>query len=169
MSDRLQGRPRALPSTPDNLAPPSVTSLGAWRYRCDREATLEAYARAYRGNSSQCTCVGCRNFVLARPLVFVPAFLSVLATMGIDPEKDGEVYHNGRLAPGKHHYGGWFHFVGMLDEAGDFAPVKCGDDLAIILCQKSAPCLPELKEFPLVQLEFVASAVPWLLDEPEAP
>jgi hypothetical protein len=100
--------------------------------------------------------------------VFALAFLSLQATLGIDPATDGEVYHNGRLAPGKHHYGGWFHFVGTLDETGDFPPVKFGQDLAVMLCQKSAPGFPELRDLPLVQLEFVASAVPWRLSEPEA-
>jgi hypothetical protein len=91
-----------------------------------------------------------------------------LESLGIDPTKDGEVYHNCRLAPGKHHYGGWFHFVGSLDVRGDFSPVHFGDDFCAYLCEKGAPCLPELKDLPLVQLEFTAAAVPWRLNEPEA-
>ena len=127
-----------------------MASLGAWRYTCDRKATLEAYARVYRGDSNRCTCNGCRNFVAARAEVFAPAFLSLLATLGIDLAKDGEVYQNGRLAPGKHHYGGWFHFVGTLDETEDFPLVKFGEDLAVMLYQRSAPSHPELRDLPLV-------------------
>jgi hypothetical protein len=145
-----------------------VASLGKWRYTCDRAATAEVYARADLGYSSQCTCNGCRNFVAARTEVFPPAFLSLLTTLGIDPAKDGEVYHNGRLSPGKHHYGGWFHFIGTLDESGDFPPVELGTDFTVHLCHKSAPSLQALNGLPLVQLEFTASSVPWRLNEPEA-
>lgn len=143
-------------------------SLGQWRYTCDRAATAEVYAGASLGYSSQCTCNGCRNFVAARTEVFPPAFLSLLTALGIDAAKDGEVYHNGRLSPGKHHYGGWFHFIGTLDESGDFPPVELGTGFTVHLCHKSAPSLNELKGLPLVQLEFIASAVPWRLNEPEA-
>ena len=97
-----------------------MDSLGQWRYTCDRVATAEVYSRASLGYSSQCNCNGCRNFVAARAEVFPPAFLSPLTALGIDPAKDGEVYHDGRVSPGKHHYGGWFHFVGTL-ESGDSA------------------------------------------------
>jgi hypothetical protein len=145
-----------------------MTSLGKWRYTCDRAATAEVYGRAALGYSSQCTCNSCRNFLAARTEVFPPAFLSLLETLGIDPAKDGEVYHNGRLSPGKHHYGGWFHFIGTLEESGDFPPVELGSAFTVHLCQKSAPSLQELKGRPLVQLEFTASSVPWRLNEPEA-
>jgi len=145
-----------------------MASFGKWRYTCDRAATAEVYGRASLGYSSQCTCNGCRNFVAARAEAFPPALLSLLTTLGIDPAKDGEVYHNGRLSPGKHHYGGWFHFIGTLDESGDFPPVELGAGFTVHLCQKSAPSLPELKGLPLVQLEFIASSVPWRLNEPEA-
>lgn len=145
-----------------------MASLGKWRYTCDRAATAEVYARAALGYSSRCACNGCRNFVAARTEVFPPAFLSLLTTLGIDPAKDGEIYHNGRLSPGKHHYGGWFHFIGTLDESGDFPPVKLGTGLTVHLCHKSAPSLEELKGLPLVQIEFTASSVPWRLNEPEA-
>lgn len=99
-----------------------MASLGEWRYTCDRSATAEVYARASFGYSSQCTCNGCRNFVGARAEVFPPAFLSLLTTLGIDPAKDGEVYHNGRLSPGKHHYGGWFHSSGRWTNPETFRP-----------------------------------------------
>jgi hypothetical protein len=91
-----------------------------------------------------------------------------LATLGIDSTKDGEVYHNARLSPGKHHYGGWFHFIGTLDEFGDFSPAELSAGLTVQLHHKSAPSLQEFKGLPLVQLEFTASSVPWRLNEAEA-
>jgi hypothetical protein len=90
-----------------------------------------------------------------------------LNELGIDPRKDAEVYHSARLSPGKHLYGGWYHFVGTLEETGDFPTVDFGSDFSAWMRRASAPRLPSLKEVPVVQLEFSAKAVPWLLEEPE--
>jgi hypothetical protein len=106
--------------------------------------------------------------VAARSVVFPAEFLSFLERLGIDPTKDGQVYHNGRLSPGRHHYGGRFHFAGTLDVTGDIPSVRVSEDFEVFLCRKSAPNLAELNGLPLVQVEFAASAVPWLLDESEA-
>jgi len=104
----------------------------------------------------------------ARPNVFPPAFLSVLESLGIDPCKDGEVYHNARLEPGRHDYAGWFHFVGTLDKDGDFARIELADGFVAWMCRASAPALPSLKGQPLVQVEFHSERVPWVLPESEA-
>ncbi|MDB6011513.1 MAG: hypothetical protein JWL65_3763 [Gammaproteobacteria bacterium] len=144
-----------------------MATFGSWQYTCDRQATADAYSRASCGSSSRCACDGCRNFVAARGEVFPKEFLSLLDVLGVDPTKDGEVYRNGQLSPGKHHYGGWFHFVGTLDVTGDFPSMRFGDDFSAWLCHDSAPSLAELDGLPLVQLEFAGSAVPWVLDEPE--
>src|SRR6266404_7597834 len=129
-------------------------------------ATADAYSRA-QGGADTCTCNACRNFVMVRDRVFPGAFLKLLDSLGIDAHKDGEVYHNARLAPGQHDYGGWFHFVGSLDRAGDFPVVDLGDGFTVWLRHKAAPELSALKGHPLVELEFHAINVPWGLDEPE--
>jgi hypothetical protein len=100
--------------------------------------------------------------------VYPAEFLRFLELLGIDHRKDGEVYHNARLAPGQHDYGGWFHFVGSLDTTGDFPVVTMGDGFTAWLRPKAAPELPSLKGLPLVELEFHATKVPWVLDEAEA-
>jgi hypothetical protein len=145
-----------------------MESFGDSRFECDRDATLAAYSRVIAESAARCACNGCRNFVLAGTTAFPNQFLRLLDSLGVDPLKDGEVYHNARLAPGKHHYGGWFHFVGALEVRGDFAPVAFGTDFSAYLCRKQAPCLAELEGQSLVELHFTASAVPWHLDEPEA-
>jgi hypothetical protein len=100
----------------------------------------------------------------------VPAeFLALLDRLGIDPLKDGEVSHIARLAPGRHIYGGWYHFVGTLEETGDFPPVDLGVGFAVWMCHASAPRLRSLQGIPVVQLEFHNKSVPWLLDEEELP
>jgi hypothetical protein len=95
-------------------------------------------------------------------------FLALLEALGIDPFKDAETYHNARLGPGRHDYGGWFHFVGQLHTTGDFPVVDFGGGFTVSLCRAHAPPLTCLENMPLVQLEFHSDAVPWVLDEPEA-
>lgn len=96
-----------------------MAKFGEWHYTCDRPATVEAYRRASAGGSKTCQCAACRNFVAAGLVVFPAAFLDLLDSLGIDPRKDGEAYHMARHSPGRHLYGGWFHFVGTLELTGD--------------------------------------------------
>ena len=85
----------------------------------------------------------------------------------IDPNKDGEVYHNACVTPGRHDCAGWFHFVGTPLETGDFSPTCLGEGFTVWMCGATAPRLASLKGLPVVQLEFHAESVPWLLDEPK--
>jgi len=144
-----------------------VAQFGESRYTCDRAATLAAYRQAEAGGSSTCDCAGCRNFVAARDRVFPEEFLLFLDSLGIDPTKDGEVYHVARRTPGFHYYGGWYHFVGVLELTGDFPPVDFGGGFSSHMCLASAPRLDALQGLKVVQLCFNADSVPWVLDEPE--
>jgi hypothetical protein len=143
-----------------------MTFFGDFEYSVDREATLRAYAAAEFGGADTCECDGCRNFRVARKNVFPKEFLELLDRLGIDPAKDGEVYHNGRLAPGCHHYGGWYHFVGALLKTAD-SHVDMGGGFLVWMTQPGAPRLAPLEDLPVVQLEFVAENVRWILNEPE--
>lgn len=100
--------------------------------------------------------------------VFPARFLALLDKLGIDPGKDAEVYHNARLAPGRHDYGGWYHFVGTLDQNEEVTPVDLGGNFTVWMGHDaSAPRLPSLKGMQVVQVDFHSDAVPWRLDEPE--
>ena len=144
-----------------------MASFGQWTYSVDRDATALAYGRAEKGGADTCDCVPCRNFRVARANAFPAEFRALLDQLGVDLNKDGEVYHNGRIAPGRHDYAGWFHFVGTLPETGDFSPVCLGEGFTAWMCGATAPRLASLTGLPVVQLEFHAESVPWLLDEPE--
>jgi hypothetical protein len=144
-----------------------MPSLGQSKYCVDRDATTLAYSQGGKGGADTCNCSGCRNFRLARAKVFPAEFIALLDQLGIDPSKDGEVYHNGQMAPGRHDYAGWFHFVGELTETGDFTPITLAEGFTVYLCPASAPRLASLERLPVVQLEFHVVSVPWLLDEPE--
>lgn len=144
-----------------------MARFGQWKYTADRGATILAYSRAEQGGADRCDCAGCRNFRIARAQVFPAAFLTLLDQLGIDPRKEAEVYRNGRVGPGRHDYGGWYHFVGALEETGDFPVIELQDGFTAWMCRAAAPRLASLKGTPVVQLEFHAQAVPWLLGEPE--
>lgn len=142
--------------------------FGEWEFSCDRQATMDAYARAIHGSSEICVCNGCRNFVAARDNVYPRAFKELLESLGIDVWKDGEVYHNARLSSGLHDYGGWFHFVGTLAKTGDFPVVEQAPGFTAWMCRRSAPSLEVFGGQPLVQVEFHTERVPWVLDETPA-
>jgi hypothetical protein len=142
-----------------------LARFGEWEFTCDSEATVAAYAQVMAGGADTCTCTWCRNFRVVRDRVFPAAFVELLESLGIDPRKDGEVYHNREMEPGKHHYGGWFHFVGSLEKTGDFPMVEVEPGFKVSLCRKYAPELSGLKGLVLVQVEFQAEGVPWDLDE----
>ena len=91
----------------------------------------------------------------------------MLDRLGIDPRKDAEVYHNARISPGLHSYGGWYHFIGTLDETDDSPLLKLEPSFSAWMCPASAPRLRSLEGKPVVQLDFHAGAVPWRLAEPE--
>ena len=130
-----------------------MAAFGNWRFECDSEATQVAYSRVSRGGAESCSCNGCRNFVGARNRVFPDAFLELLATLGVGPLKDAEAYHNARLAPGRHDYGGWYHFIGQLTVDGDFGAVDFGNGFTASLCKATAPRLKSLEGLPVVQLD----------------
>jgi hypothetical protein len=144
-----------------------MPAFGQWQYSVDRDATAAAYARVAHGDAVRCGCNGCRNVIAARPQVFPTEFVALLESLGVDPTKEGEVYTEGHKSRGSHYYGGWFHFVGELLVTGDFAFVPFSNGLLASLSRKSAPSLTELEGLPLVQLEFRAENVPWVLSEQE--
>jgi hypothetical protein len=103
-----------------------------------------------------------------RAEVFPAEFLSLLYKICIDPGKDAEVYHNARRAPGRHDYGGWYHFVGTLVQNAKFSPVDLGGGFTVWMGHDAGrPRLPSLKGMQVVQVDFGSDVVPWRLDEPE--
>jgi hypothetical protein len=144
-----------------------MRTFGKWKFTCDEASTREAYSQAKAGSAEACSCNGCRNFVEVRDQFFPPPFVEFLESLGIDPRKDGEVVHYGRQTAGFHIYGGWFHFVGVLLETGDFPVVTLREDFTTWLQKASAPPLQSLKGFPLVQVEWLSKSVPWVLPEEE--
>ena len=144
-----------------------IESFGEWKYTVDPHATRLAHQRFELGGADTCTCAGCRNFRLARSVVFPKAFLRLLDELGIDPLKDVEVYECGPTGPSRYYYGGWYHFAGTLEVTGDFPRVELGEQFHAWMCRAISRFGPDFGDASVVQLDFEARDVPWLLDEPE--
>ena len=132
-----------------------MAALGQWEFTNDRAATERAHAQTSR------------NYAAARERLLPDAFVSFLRSVGVDPTKEGEAYHLVQVAPGKHHYGGWYHFVGGLQKTGDFPKIEAAPGFKFFLCRVHAPHLDALNGFNLVEVGFEAETVPWVINEPE--
>ena len=86
--------------------------------RYDREQTRNAYSAMKGGDAERCGCSYCLNFAAQRTTAYLGDFRLLLNQLGIDPEKEGEVYECGPEGPLRV-YGGWFYFVGELIQAGE--------------------------------------------------
>ena len=136
-------------------------------YQCDRAATEAAYRGLRNHKASRCSCPDCKNFFADSQSAFPKAFLSLLVDLGIDVDKEVEVYRAGRNPDGTHSYAGWFHFIGRLNESATIAPVELENGFTYYMCH---PCGPRLKPFEgleVVQVEFSAPAIPWVVAQEE--
>ena len=88
--------------------------IGDQTVRYDRDATAAAYGNLQQGSAEECGCISCANFAAQRSLVYPASFLALLEQLGIDPNKEGEVFEYGPVQDGCHLYGGWFYFVGEM-------------------------------------------------------
>jgi hypothetical protein len=86
--------------------------------RFDRDRTREAYSSMKGGDAERCGCSYCRNFAAQRSIVYPQVFHSLLDQLGIDPEKEGEVYESGPEGALRI-YGGWLYFAGELVSSGE--------------------------------------------------
>ena len=153
-------------------------SLRKWVVRSEPELTAEAYALTETGGAECCGCEECFNFAAARHLVYTPEVLELLEMLGIDPLLEGEVRHDGAVAPGRHAYTVSFFVVGEIESG----PVSCIAHAggAIGASRESAGCgisigfasaegTPRPETFlglPAVRLELGAVA-PWVSNAPE--
>ena len=69
--------------------------LGDQVIRFDRERTRQAYSSMKGGDAERSGCSYCRNFAAQRSTAYPEVFRSLLDQLGIDPEKEGEVYESG--------------------------------------------------------------------------
>jgi hypothetical protein len=92
--------------------------LGDQTIRFDQTRTRVAYAAVPSGDAERCGCSYCLNFAAQRSNAYPDEFRSTLEKIGIDPDKEGEVYEIGPEGE-KRIYGGWFYFAGEVAAAGE--------------------------------------------------
>jgi len=92
--------------------------IGDQMVRYDREATAAVHGTLEHGECEECGCVFCQNFAVQRDLVYPTSFNALLEQLGVDPNKEGEVFECGPVGDGRHVYGGWFYLVGEMVTQG---------------------------------------------------
>ena len=148
-----------------------------WQVNCDVQATQHAYTVAAATPPWTCECDPCRNFRSLGMEAFPEDFQKFCAAAGVDLHHPSEVYHSGRIAPGSHSYGGWFHIVGELAAGrdgllavsptgwlGDFEQLT--PDFAVGLTARTVLVPYGFPSVGVVQLEF-STQLPWILSSPE--
>ena len=154
-----------------------LVRFGRWTLRCDRAATEEAYRQVLQGAPERCGCDPCKNFVAQRQSIYPAAVVSLFDQLGIDLAREAEIYHNGRMPSGLHHYGGWFHFVGSIERGEDaLVPVTAGggtfalesvsEHFQLGFSAHIALAAPSFSGKALVQVEFAAE-IPWAISAAE--
>ncbi len=146
------------------------------RIECDPQATRQAYAQRATGSPEECGCLHCRNFAAARRQTYPEQALNLFTKLGINANREAEIYHNGQLPSGLHYYGGWFHFVGEFlpgiadqqdnhEDNHEFEFVSLSEHFQIAVTSRVHLIPSSFEGLPLVQLEFLAE-VPWVISEP---
>ena len=130
-----------------------------------------------QGGAETCDCSPCRNFAGLREQLYPPEVRTLFKELGVDYRRDAEAYHICRLPNGKHSYGAWFHFVGMI-EAGKDAEVPVGENswtfdlervsegFSLGFTAKTGLVPEAFSGKPVVQIEIEVEA-PWMIPDPE--
>ena len=77
-------------------------SFARWSLSSDMESTKERCAGLTIGAPEQCGCEPCRNFAAQRGEVYPAAALQLFENLGIEANREAEIYHMARLKSGKH-------------------------------------------------------------------
>jgi len=131
--------------------------------RYDRGLTLQAYASMERGGADRCGCSYCRNFAAQRSTAYPSSFLKLLGQLGIDPNKEAEVFECGPSGD-RRHYGGWLFLAGELIQAGDRSKADNDSNFEFRFNDDYRP--PPEEDFGehRIVVEF-ATTLPWIIDE----
>jgi hypothetical protein len=144
--------------------PMTEMRVGDQIIRYDREATAAIYASLRHGWAEDCGCVGCRNLLAQRDLIYPASFRELLHRLGIDPNKEAEAVADGPLENGWHHYGGWFFFVGEMVTPGERLCEASDSPSFKYHFTQVGPCPKAFRAGPKLCIEFEAH-IKWILDE----
>lgn len=135
--------------------------LGDQVIEYERELTVAAYQNIAEGGALICGCDGCRNFAAQRQHVYPAQFLELCRQLGIDPNKEGEVWDCPADRIGVRYYGGWLYLVGRLVAPGQYL-VDIGNFRYYF--GTSFPRPPAaFAPHPVLTVEFFTT-LPWILE-----
>jgi hypothetical protein len=135
-----------------------------WRADFDREATIRAHAAMPAGGAEECKCQTCKNYSTQKPVRFPDDFLELLTRLGIDPNKEIEVYEMEPDDPHGVEYFGWYYFVGHVEaDAGapDPANGPLVTEFSYYLAAGPAYAVEQFTDQPVSRVEFQCLRLPW--------
>jgi hypothetical protein len=147
-----------------------------WKFEVCFNRTKEVYKKVEMGSPEVCKCNDCKNFSANREHIYPIEFKEILKEFGIDYKKESETCHYCKLADGKHLYGGWFHFKGMIVEGIDckinhpnggstFESIPINENFRIAFMKDSSLSFFDKEESEnLIQIEFLANS-DWVIDK----
>lgn len=152
---------------------------GRWRISCDAHSTAQAYAAVSIGGAEECGCDPCLNFAAQKCDLYPPEVLALFGELGIDRDREVEVYHMARMGSGRHLYGGWFHFVGSIVSGADAAKqiaenlwqpdlLKASENFILGFTSIVHLRRKSFENLPLTQLEFTTE-IPWVTQQIKEP
>lgn len=170
----------------------NIINFYDWQLITDREATRNAYS-ILAETDKKCTCSACQNFWQVGKVIFPPDVIKLFELLGVTWRFPVEIHHNCQLSPGKHNYGGWYHFVGSFkgEESNKRIPTKMkrleftpwpkittiesynirlksvNEDFQIGFSNRLACVSSAFKGLDIVQCDFNVNNVPWELAEEE--
>lgn len=145
-------------------------TLKTYSFLYDKKATEQAYRNFNTFCVEQCPCSFCENFNASRDEIYTAEFLKLLHKIGINPRQEAEVYHIKACNNNKHLYGGWFHFVGRLNNRSPsngqsaIEKINFGENLKVFITDQTMLIDSAFQNKPVLQLEFIV-VVPWLIEE----
>ena len=145
----------------------------------DAEATRRAYEVLPRTDEG-CSCDGCQNFPLAIGKALSEEGRRLFESMGVDPAKATEAYVNCARDEGTIFYGAWYHLFGRIRrrfeavpdatsaEWGEARERRVGEraHISFVDGRKIIGREAAFGDAAIVQMEFVAEAVPWVMGGP---
>lgn len=153
-----------------------IVNYKNWIFEVDDDRTREVYQSLSMGSPEACGCSTCQNFIVNRTGIYPNEFRKLLTDLGVDYQKESEVYHMYRTEKGMHFYGGWFHFKGKIKKGKDSRVVTphgnqivdaiaLNDNFELGFVKDSSLAFFDPEELDqLIQIEFFAFAK-WKLDQ----
>ncbi len=91
-----------------------VIQFREWELIVDKELTKQTYDKIETGSPESCGCNDCNNFILNREIIYPDEIKKLLCNLGIDYQKESEVWSCCQQENGVQLYSGWFHFKGQF-------------------------------------------------------